>query len=89
MTAYDANGQIVSVQELSYTTLAEYGPRSSDLYGDLQVTGDGYTALPGQPGNWTWDVSGTGIVKVVLEFGVGFDPYIGFDTLHFTTECLQ
>jgi len=83
MTAYDANGQIVSTQELSYTTPAEQVPSSSDLYGDLMITGDGYTALPGQPGNWTWDVSGTGMVRVVLEFGAGFDPNIGFDSLSF------
>ena len=89
MTAYDENGAVVDIQELSYTTLAETFPGSSNLYGDLQLSGDATGALAGQPGNWTWHVSGTGIVKVVLEFGAGFDPRIGFDTLSFTTECPQ
>jgi hypothetical protein len=32
-------------------------------------------------------VSGKGIVKVVLAFGVGHDPNIAFDLLYFVTEC--
>ena len=87
MTAYDANGVIVDQHELSFTSPGVISPTSSDLYGNLHLTGDAITASPGQPGNWTWNVSGTGIVEAVLEFGRGFDPYIGFDTLSFTTEC--
>jgi len=84
MTAYDANDNIVSLQEVQYTT--EPGSLISNLYGDLKFTGDA-TASPGQLGNWTWNVSGSGIVKVVLEFGIGFDPAIGFDELSFIAEC--
>jgi hypothetical protein len=87
MTAYDANGNVVSKQELSYTTLAETPPHSSNLYGDLFFTGDAATAPLGQPGNWIWHVSGNNIVRVVLEFGVGFDPNIGFDLLSFNVVC--
>jgi hypothetical protein len=87
MTAYDAGGNVVSKEELSYTTLAVDGPRSSDLYGDLQLNGDAVTAPPGQPGNWIWNVAGNGIVRVVLEFREGHDPNIAFDLLSFTTEC--
>ncbi len=87
MTAYDVNGPIIPKQELSYTTPAETSPTSSDKFGNLQISGDAASASPGQPGNWTWSVSGNGIVSVVLEFGEGFDPNIGFDTLSFTTEC--
>jgi hypothetical protein len=87
MTAYNANGFVVGKQELSYTTPAEGTPRSSNIYGDLWLSGDAITAQPGQPGNWTWNVSGSGIVRVVLEFGAGFDPYVGFDNLTFTTAC--
>jgi hypothetical protein len=86
MTAYNGFGEVVSKQEISYTTLAVTLPESSDKYGDLSVTGDA-SALPGQLGNWTWNVSGSGIVRVVLEFGVGFDPNIAFDTLTFTIQC--
>jgi hypothetical protein len=84
MTAYDANGTVVSQQSFSYTTTIGY---SSPLYGDLLVTGNSASALVGQPGNWIWSVSGNGIVKVVLQFGAGYDPNIGFDTLRFTTGC--
>ena len=87
MTAYDANGNVVSKEELSYTTLAESGPRTSSLYGDLFFNGDAVAAPPGQPGNWIWNVSGNGIVRVVLEFGAGFDPNIGFDLLSFNVVC--
>jgi hypothetical protein len=86
MIAYNTNGTEVSTQEISYTTPGVSNPSSSNLYGNLLITGDA-TASPGQPGNWTWDVSGTGIVKIVLDFGAGFDPNIGFDTLTFTTAC--
>lgn len=84
MTAYNANGFVVAKQELKYTVTGFY---SSPEYGNLIITGDALRAAPGDPGNWTWDVSGSGITKVVLGFGVGFDPNIGFDTLSFTTEC--
>ena len=78
MTAYDTNGIVVSKQELSYTTTTALYPQPP--IGDA-------SAPAGQPGNWTWKVSGTGIVKVVLESGIGFDPNIAFDTLSFTTQC--
>jgi hypothetical protein len=86
MTAYDANGILVSQQQLSYTTVGGY---TSNLYGDLLVTGNSATAASGQPGNWTWHMTGSGITKVVLQFGVGYDPNIAFDTLAFATECLS
>jgi hypothetical protein len=87
MTAYNAADTEVAKQELSYTSSAERNPHTSNLYGDLSISGDAASGLPGQPGNWTWNVSGIGIVKVVLEFGVGFDPNIGFDGLTLAVEC--
>jgi Na+-translocating ferredoxin:NAD+ oxidoreductase RnfD subunit len=87
MTAYDANGNVVSREELSHTTLAESLPHSSNLYGDLWINGDAASAPLGQPGNWLWNVSGAGIVRVVLDFSQGHDPNVAFDLLSFTTEC--
>jgi hypothetical protein len=84
MTAYDAGNNVISKEELSYTTPAESRPRSSSLYGDLWFNGDAVHAPLGQPGNWIWSVSGSGIVKVILEFGAGYDPNIAFDQLYFT-----
>ena len=87
MTAYNSNGNVVSNEELTHTTLAESLPHTSNLYGDLWINGDAATAPLGQPGNWIWNVSGAGIVKVVLEFSQGYDPNVAFDLLSFTTEC--
>jgi hypothetical protein len=89
MTAYDANGLEIpnAKQVLSYTTPPDESPRASSLYGDLFFTGDALNAIPGQPGNWVWNISGNGIMKVVLEFGEGHDPNVAFDLLSFTTEC--
>ncbi len=86
--AYDAQGLEVTREELNYTTPPVQSPTSSNLYGNLQISGDATGALSGQPGNWIWDVSGNGIVRIVLSFGDGFDPNIGFTLLSFTTtEC--
>jgi len=85
ITAYDINNNIVSKQEIVYNTIT--GEYISPQYGDLYLTGDIKTASIGEPGNWMWNVSGIGITKVVLDFGVGFDPKIAFDTLAFITEC--
>ena len=79
MTAYNASNIVVDTQQLSYTTVGN----NSSLYGNMLVAGDARAALPGQPGNWTWRVSGSDIVRINLDFGPGFDPNIGFDTLTF------
>ena len=90
MTAYDVHGNEVpgAVQELSYTTPAEKNPRSSDLYGDLWFSGDAVSATFGLPGNWTWNISGPGITKVVLAFPEGHDPNVAFDLLAYTIDEL-
>ncbi|HKY54299.1 MAG TPA: hypothetical protein VJM08_08345, partial [Anaerolineales bacterium] len=86
MTAYNASGAVVARQELSYTTPPEINPTTSSIYGNPQFSGDVLLALPGEPGNWIWHVSGDGIVRVVLEFGAGYDPNIGFDLLSFCPQ---
>ena len=83
MTAYNASGGVVTSQTLSFTSVGGISPE----YGNLALSGDATTATSGQPGNWKWNVSGNGIVRVVLEFGVGYDPNIGFDSLSFTIDC--
>jgi hypothetical protein len=83
LTAYNLSNGVVAQEILDFTSLANNSPE----YGNLILTGDAVDAAPGEPGNWTWNVSGTGIVRIVLEFGAGHDPNIAFDTLTFTTEC--
>jgi len=87
MIAYDAQGLEVARHELNYTTPPSRSPTSSDLYGNLQVSGDAAGASLGQPGNWMWEVSGSGIVRVVLSFGEGYDPNFGLTLLSYTTDC--
>jgi hypothetical protein len=86
MTAYDGDGGFVDQMVLEFYSPGTGNPRSSynPNYGDLYLTGDAVNALPGQPGNWLWQVSGEGIAKVVLDFGEGFDPNIGFDLMDYT-----
>jgi hypothetical protein len=91
LTAYDVNGNKITTpgasQELSYTSPADRGPRSSDKYGDLRFSGDAVSASVGQPGNWTWNISGTGIHRIVLAFPQGYDPNIAFNRLSYSVEC--
>jgi len=90
MKAFDANNNLVDIQKLKYTSNGKKRNNlQSPLWGDLLITGDAVAAKPGEPGNWTWHVSGNGIVKVILGFGKGYDPNIGFDTLEFTEETCQ
>jgi len=88
MTAYDALGGEVNSDTLEYTSSSAGNPRANGSnVGDLYLTGDACNALPGEPGNWTWEVSGSGIVKVELVVNKGIDPNIAFDNLCFTIEC--
>ena len=86
-TAYDINGSILSIQEIDYTTPAVVSPTSSSIFGNVFITGDAVYALPGQIGLWTWNLSGAGIAKVVLDFGDGIDPAYGLDLLSYTIDC--
>src|SRR5688500_10144553 len=83
MTAYGANNAVVTSQQLSYTSVGGISP----TYGNMMIAGDAIDATPGQPGNWTWNVSGNGIVRLVLEFGAGYDPNMGLDIISFTIDC--
>jgi len=91
LTAYDVNGNKIMTpgasQELSYTSPPDNAPRDSDKYGDLWLSGDAVGARAGQPGNWTWNISGAGIHKIVLDFPIGYDPNIAFNRLSYGVEC--
>jgi hypothetical protein len=87
LTAYNAAGVAVGTQDLIYTTDPERLPDNSPEWGNMQIHGDALLAQDGDPGRWTWRVTGDAIAKVVLRFdGVGFDPNFGFDSLSYTTE---
>lgn len=87
MTAFDAANGVVDTDVLSYTTEGTVNPRSGE-FDDMACpvtipggTGDACSAEEGKPGNFIWNVAGEGIMMVTLDFGVGHDPKIGFDTL--------
>jgi hypothetical protein len=84
LTAYNANNVVVTKTVLNYISSLDL---NTSPYGDLHVAGDAITATAGQPGNWTWNISGTGIVKLSLDFGAGYDSNIALDLLSFTTQC--
>jgi hypothetical protein len=91
MVGYDAvvNGQPIpgASQQLRYTIPDLGSPYISNKYGDLWFSGDGISAELGEPGNWVWNISGTGIRRIVLSFPEGHDPNIGFGRLSFIEEC--
>jgi len=86
MVAYDANGNPIpgASQELSYETSDPTDPYLSDLFGDLWFSGDAVGAEYQEPGNYSWNISGSGIKRIVLSFPVGHDPNIAFDLLSFS-----
>lgn len=94
MVAYDGDGNEVDRHELEYYTTAAVNPttawttaaRDTVAYTDLQTQGDACDAAAGEPGNWTWSVSGDGIARIELRFGDGHDPNIAFTDLCITAE---
>ncbi len=82
MKAYNDAKQEVDVQVLNYTTTPVRLPP------EMQMAGDATGAALGEPGNYPWHVTGTGIVEVVLEFGEGYDPNVGFDLLSYRAEVV-
>ena len=88
----DAANTTIATQTMSYTSDASVNPTTGSA-GNLQLTGDAHTALPQEPGNFTFTVNGSGISRVALEFShnnstvpQSSDPNIGLAVLCFQTE---
>ncbi len=88
--ALNALNVVVDSDVLSYTSTAAGNPRSGSA-GDLFFTGDAVSALPGQPGLFTFSLAGTGITKVRVLYAhngpnrpcsAPSDPNIAFDSLN-------
>ena len=91
LIAYDALGNELTRDELTYDSDNNIHPTTSTEYDNLQITGDACKAInyeeanPGNyPGNYIFEVSYCGISKVVLELGEGPDPYFGIRNICFT-----
>ncbi len=82
LTAYDGNNSQVDQDVLTFQ-------------GGVQTfAGDACNALPGDPGNYLFEVQGNGIKRVMLEFLESPDSRIGFDDIGFcgmtqNISCVQ
>jgi hypothetical protein len=78
VTAYDAEGTVIDEDVLAYGSLPKKNPP------EIRYIGDTCYALPGDPGNYGFTLTGPGITWVVLEVTAGIDPNIAFDDIAFT-----
>ncbi len=91
LVGYDVNGNEVARDTLAFTNDPVINPRNSSA-GDLWYTGDAATALEGEPGNYTFEVAGSGIASLQIEYdndvspGQPSDPHHGFALLCFEPE---
>lgn len=67
MAAYNAAGDVVDTDRIQFTAAGTALIRDSVEFGSLRLAGDACSATPGQPGNFTFHVSGPGIVRVTLQ----------------------
>jgi hypothetical protein len=88
LVAYNASGDEVDEDGFSYTSAATRNP--------LVVTGDACTAQPGEPGNFTFQVSGSHITRLELLSSNNSsspnkpsDPHIAFNDLTFVVEAIE
>jgi type II secretory pathway pseudopilin PulG len=97
LVAYDAAGQEVDRDTLTFTSTTDLLPRDGNgAPGDLYYTGDACSAAPGQPGNYTFSVAAENIARVALEFSHNgstnykvSDPGIAFADICFPYICDQ
>jgi hypothetical protein len=78
LAAYDADGYLVDEDVLAYESTSQLNPP------EHRYSGDACFAQPGDLGNYTFEVTGSGIAWVVLEITAGIDPNIAFDDIAFT-----
>jgi hypothetical protein len=87
MTGYAADDSVVASDALGFTTDdTTSSHRVTEEFGDLGVAGDACLATAGRPGRCPLAVSGTGIVRVTLNFEdpASMDPNIALAELHYT-----
>jgi len=84
LVAYDKWGNVIDSYELSYDT--DVNGINPEISGRGNDFGDACRSFEEEPGNHTFEVSGHGINKVVLEVeqGNGVDPYFGIRNICFT-----
>jgi hypothetical protein len=85
LKAYDDQNNLISTDEISFTTSAQGNPTDSVPYGNLLYgAGDACDASFGEPGYFELAVdSATGIYRLELR-ATGQDPKVGFDSINFS-----
>jgi Ca2+-binding RTX toxin-like protein len=69
LVAYDADDAVVDADSYEWSSTNATAPGDGNgSPGDLQYSGDACGAAPGQPGNRTFVVTGSGIVKLKMEY---------------------
>lgn len=88
LVAYDKWDNVVDSDELSYDT--DVNGLNPEINGRGNDFGDACRSIEGEPGNYTFKISGHGINKVVLEVeqGNGVDPYFGIRNICFVPEVI-
>jgi Ca2+-binding RTX toxin-like protein len=94
LVGYDASDQVVDADAYNWASTDATGPREGNgSPGDLSFTGDACSAAPGQPGNRTFVISGSGIAKVKVEYThngnqswANSDPNFALSDVCFTIE---
>jgi len=91
MTAYNAANDVVDTDTIQFTSdSTAIQSRPSNEFGPLNIAGDACLATAGQPGNYTFHVQGSGIVRVTLapRDRPSTDPHMALSNLGFTVEAL-
>ena len=78
LVAYDSDGWVIDEDILAYESTPKKNPP------EYRYIGDACFALPGDLGNYTFEVTGPDITWVVLEVVAGIDPNMAFDDIAFT-----
>ena len=91
VTAYNAANEVVDTDTIQFTSdSTAVRNRPSNEFGPLNIAGDACLSAPGDPGNYTFHVQGSGIVRVTLapRDRQSTDPFIALSNLGFTVEAL-
>jgi hypothetical protein len=87
LVAYNADGDELTRDTLSYDSDSITNPIESIQFGNLQNSGDACRSIGlggNLPGNYVFNVNYCGINRVVLELGEGPDSYFGIRNICFT-----
>jgi hypothetical protein len=87
MVAYDSGNNPIDESVLDFDTTDIVKTNGHSLeFGAMAQAGDACDAEGGEPGNWTFEVSGSGIMKVKLFFEEGTDPAMALGLMKYELD---